>query len=676
MHRFFFALFLGVAALLHGCSSSNQSVPPAEPRADIVAAVNGQNLLFQDLQREYSRTSGLADEPVEDTLAAYEDFLERYVDYRLKVLEAEAAGMDKDPETVREIDGYRRQYARPYLLDQTVIDPIVKELYAREAAAVDVSHILIQIEGRSPADTLAAYQKLAAIADSISAGASFADMAARHSSDPSAGDSERGPGNRGRLGYITGGVTVKPFEDAAYETPVGSISKIVRTRFGYHLIMAHNARETPGDVRIAHIMISPRGQTSADSAAALARLDSVVTKLEGGADYGALAAAYSDDQQSGENGGDLGFIKFGSQFVPEMKEVAFSLDEVGSVSDPVQTRFGFHLIKLLEKKDFPSIDEKYEELKTKASRTPDATFREWAFADSMLTVRNAMVDTLLLDEYLEGYDADSLLNLEVYPAAWDTLLFASIADSMYTLTEFVANSPWNRFTEVLLLDDAGVRRSVSTEFMRARAIEYEMAALELTDEEFARTLREFRNGILLFSLMEDSVWTAAAEDTSAIEALYAEDPDAYRFPDRTIVVSVYSRSVDLVEAGVILLAEGLDVDAVIDSLNAAGALDIDTTLIAEASNSIYDRALSLPSGNFTDPIVYNNGHIALQNAGAEPARSKKVDEARAELVNALQGRLEERLVSRLRAKYRAVTYPERLPAFLAEHGSDMPTAIQ
>jgi peptidyl-prolyl cis-trans isomerase SurA len=628
------------------------------------------------LQREYGRTAGLAEDQAGDTVAAYTDFLERYLNYRLKVLEAESIGISSDPATVAEIDGYRRQYARPYLLDRAVLDPLVKLLYARQQESVDVSHILLQVPpDAAPEDTLASFEKLLAIADSIRSGSDFGEMAARHSQDPSASAPRPGPGYRGRLGFISGGVTVRPFEDAAYATGVGELSPIVRTRFGYHLLKVHDRRMTPADIRISHIMITPQGPTAEDSLVAHARVDSVVSMLKRGGDYAALAAAFSDDKQSGANGGDLGFIPFNSRFVQEMKDVAFGMTEIGQVSDPVETQYGFHVIKLTERKPRPSLEDSYDDLKQQASRLPDATAREQAFADSMLSVRGASVDSLLVDSELARMPPDSLANMTDFPAEWRTKSVATIADSSYTLANLVSRAPWSRYSSGGG-DDAGIRRTAIRDYMRDRAIDYEMSALEKTDADFARTVKEFRNGILLFTLMEDSVWTAAAEDTVALEALYNENPDAHTFPDRHIVVGVYSRSIDLVNSAVAMIKDGLPPADAVDSLRTQGVVQVDTTYIAEASNSVYDRALTQTRGVFAEPIAHNNGFVALLNAGVDAARTKTFSESRAELVNTLQERLEQQLVDRLRRKYSAYSYPDRLRSLLQDATIAEPDSVK
>src|SRR5690606_13069177 len=143
------------------------------------------------------------------------------------------------------------------------------------------------------ADTLAAYEKITALRDSIEAGMPFDEVAFRHSEDPSARR------NRGDLGYFTGGRMIEPFENAAYATPVGEIAGPVRTRFGYHLLYVKDRRPRTPDIRASHILIRLQGQTEADSAAALETIRQIQDRLAAGEDFATLARLYSDDVASG-----------------------------------------------------------------------------------------------------------------------------------------------------------------------------------------------------------------------------------------------------------------------------------------------------------------------------------------------------------------------------------------
>ncbi|HEX9659308.1 MAG TPA: peptidylprolyl isomerase, partial [Rhodothermales bacterium] len=335
---------VGLTSFISGCGGTKPAATDAV-NPHIVARFAGQELTVLEFEDRYARSVGGRDAAMEDSLADYEEFLTRYVDFRLKVTEAKANGLDRDSALIAEIEEYKKQLAGPYLVDQEIVDDLVREVYQRQQEEISASHILVRVEGEgTPDDTLAAYQRIKTLRDSVAAGASFADIAARNSDDPSA------VRNRGDLGVFTGGRMIKAFEDRAYSTPVDSMSEIFRTRFGYHVLQVHSRGERSPDIRAAHILIRA---TEDDTVEALAKVSEVMAKLEAGVEFADLAFEYSDDQGSAPQGGELGFFGRGRMVAP-FEEAAYSLEKVGDVSAPVRSRFGYHLIKLLEVGELPT----------------------------------------------------------------------------------------------------------------------------------------------------------------------------------------------------------------------------------------------------------------------------------------------------------------------------------
>ena len=178
------------------------------------------------------------------------EYLDLYIKFKLKVMEAEALGYDTIRSFRDELEGYRKEMARPYLTDISFNEEMVKTAYYRMKNERSVSHILIRATPEaSPSDTLTAWKKINDVRKKILEGADFGEMAAKYSEDPSAVQ------NKGLLGYFTAFQMVFPFEDMAFRTPVGQVSEIVRTRFGYHIIKVHDERPVPGEIKVAHIKI-------------------------------------------------------------------------------------------------------------------------------------------------------------------------------------------------------------------------------------------------------------------------------------------------------------------------------------------------------------------------------------------------------------------------------------
>ena len=193
-----------------------------------------------------------------------DEYLSLYIDFKLKVAEAENLKMDTTPSFIKELNNYRQQLAKPYFSNDDITDELVKEAYERMQYDVNAAHILIKCDVNAvPADTMAAYKKAMSIRERAMKGEDFGALAAELSDDPSARDYEEIPGvrkaykgNHGELGYFTVFDMVYPFETGVYNTAEGSISMPVRSSFGYHIIKVNSKTPALGYIRAAHIFLA------------------------------------------------------------------------------------------------------------------------------------------------------------------------------------------------------------------------------------------------------------------------------------------------------------------------------------------------------------------------------------------------------------------------------------
>lgn len=666
--------------LILGCGQARTVTAPVEPipAPDVVALIDGEPLTLAAFEKEYVRTSGDREAASRDSVDAYADFLDRYVDYRVKVRRARELGLDRDARILEEVDNYRKQLARPYLLEREVTEPLLRDLYEKKQQAVEASHILIRLgKDASPVDTLDAFNRISALRDSVLAGHDFGDLAVKYSEDPSAkGD---GLGARGYLGYFSGGKMVKAFEDWAFKTPVGEVSPVFRSPYGYHLIQVKNRIPMPADVRLSHIMVRPRGHSHADTLDALARLDSVRQHLAAGEDFAALAETWSDDPSSSKKGGDLGYISFDARLIPVLKDAAFALKEIGDVSEPVLSPYGYHLIQLTGRRPIAGFEESVEALKKDLGRLPRVKQAEEAFAKSLLVKNGLRVDTMQVMALFEGYSADSLqksISSITFPDSVESRPFARLGSLDYTVGDFLSFARSHRVARMNTVEEQVLE--MMDRFFQDVAIDAEVEHLEARDASFRETMEEFRNGLLLFRLMEDSVWTAASQDTSALQAYFEAHAADYRFPDRTRLIGLYSNSDSLLNA----FGDGLDQGIAFEVLVERARQDslhtfrYDTTLVAGETNSVFDKGLDLEPGGHTGALPYTRGFILLIHDGIEPARNKRFEEARAEVLNAYQNVLEDRLLTRLRRKYHVRTFPDRLVNAFKEQPAGTPDSTR
>ena len=292
------------------------------------------------------------------TSESLREYFELFLNFKLKVFEAKKEDYHKQSTFIKEFETYRKQLAAPYLTDSNINDQLIKEAYDRLQQEVKAAHILIRVEQyASPEDTLVAFNKIMELRDKVMNGADFNELAKEYSEDPSAKQ------NGGNLSYFTALQMVYPFENAAYETPVGEVSMPVRTRFGYHLVNVQDKRPAKGEATVAHIMI----RNKAEASEAYEKASEIYNKLKAGEDWEVLCRQFSEDPASKENGGVLRPFTSGMMVEP-FSNAAFALKNPGDISDPIQTPYGWHIIKLISKKELGSFEEIQVEIKKKIEK--------------------------------------------------------------------------------------------------------------------------------------------------------------------------------------------------------------------------------------------------------------------------------------------------------------------
>jgi len=643
-----------------GCGGARPAVPDAA--TGNVAEWTGGSLSLADFQAAYDAAEAGSGDASMTPAARRADFLERYVSFRLKVQAARQAGYDRDSSYRAEVEQYRNQLAGPYFMDREVLDAIIRDIYDKQAEQVEVSHVLLRLDPYA-LDTAAVYQRAIEIRDSVRAGHySFATAAERYSTDPSA-TRAGGPGYRGALGWITGGQTVLPFENAAYQTPVGQIGGPVRTQFGVHLVQVTGRRAAPGEVRAAHILIRPDGPTPADTAAARDEILALRARVAAGEDFGTLARQFSEDPGSGAQGGDLGFFG-GGRMVPEFERAAFALQTPGEVSDVVQTRFGVHIVQLTERRGRPSYEDQYESLKTLAQRLPQTALRRRALGRQYRESTGGRYDEALVREAIFALPADSAQAVLSRRGFGDLggRVFTTVGDSSYTLGRLAGQLARTRATG----DPRPAMLQAAQAWADEQAVTMAVAGLETRDPEFARIFRNYGDGVLYFRIAEDSVWTRARDDAQGLRAHYDANPGAYRWPDRRRVLAFRSPGDSVLTAVGAALDAGTPPADVLARFSAPRfGLALDTVYLSDSTRTAIDATLSLAPGQRTDVLAERSRLAVYLFDGIEPARVKTFDEARAEVISSYQDALERRWEARLRERYRARTYPERLPALTA-----------
>lgn len=500
----------------------------AQNNKDVVVTIGGQPVSKEEFEANYRKNNtNTQDEGDKKTPAQY---LDMFISYKLKVIEAQALGYDTMRAFVDELKGYRDELARPYLTEVSYTDEMIRTAYHRTLYQRKVSHILIHCaQDASPADTLAAWNKLVDIRKQILDGADFNEMASKYSEDPSA------KSNKGEIGYFGAFQMVYPFENMAYKTPVGQVSQILRSRFGFHILKVEDEREDPGEMQVAHIMFMFPKQASEETIFSLkTRADSVMNLLKSGANFAETAKKYSQDKSSAPAGGEMdAWISPTSFGVKAFSDAAFELKNDGDISPVIRTEYGWHIIKRLKLRKTPPFEEMKPMLEEKIRNDEQISkYHDDLFEAKLRKEYNLKVN----DENFKRISeivADTTLNADLKSRLQphnETVLL-TFADQAITVADF---------TPFLVLQHVDPKAKITAKriqplfdiFTRQEIMKYEDSSLEKKHPDFARLINEYHDGILLFNISKDKIWDVAASDTVKLRKYYAGNSKKYFWNER------------------------------------------------------------------------------------------------------------------------------------------------
>ncbi|WP_299052228.1 peptidylprolyl isomerase [uncultured Polaribacter sp.] len=480
------------------------SVVYSQNKEKVLVSIDGEKTTVSEFKRVYEKNLDAIDNEAAKSVV---NNLDLFINYKLKVRQAYDLKLDTVKTYIRELDTYKKQLSTPYLQDTTFIDKLVKEAYYRTKFEVKAKHILLRIPRDAlPKDTIVIYNKILKLRERILNGEKFETIAAQFSEDISAKDDVRTgrKGNGGNLGYFSAFRMVYPFEDAAYKTKVNEISMPFKTQFGYHIVKVDALKESQGEIEAAHILIRDT------SAVGKIKIDSIYTKLKAGEDFETLATSFSEDPGSKSNGGKLGKFSTGRMVKP-FEDAAFGLNNINEFSKPFKTNFGWHIVKLLKKHPIQSFEDMKVGLKAKVKKSPRMQLSDKAVINKLKNQYNIVefekAKLILNDKNIRAIHKDSLQNV----------LF-SINDKNITQETFVNYIRNRRHIAVFTLYNS---------FKDAQILTYYKENLVNTEPDYAATLKEYEDGLLLFELMQDKIWSKSSKDTLGLQTFFDKNIKKY-----------------------------------------------------------------------------------------------------------------------------------------------------
>jgi len=573
-----------------------------------------------------------------------DEYMNLFVNFKLKVREAIELGLDTNPVFIKELEGYRKQLAKPYLKNNEFDTHMLTESYNRISKDINASHILIATnENATNKEERDAYKKAIEIRKSIIEGEiSFSEAAKDNSDDRSA------VSNGGDLGYFTAFMMVYDFETAAYETAIDDISDPIKTKYGYHLIRVNDKRDAVGQVQVAHIMFKTgigADKTSIDDAKG--KIDKVIDLIKAGEEFADVAERFSEDRTTAVRGGVLPEFGVG-KMVPEFESASFSLDNIGDVSAPFLTDYGWHVIKLIDKKpisEFSKMESRLRKMIEKDSRSELSQKALYEKLRNLYTIRNmAKKYSSFRKKEALNIAAGNFVNLSV--------------DNSILLTIDGNNISVNDFAEYISLNQV-VGSDIDQmyiDFVNKQLLSYEDSKLEEKYPEYKALLKEYREGILLFDLTNKKVWAKAVEDTIGLESFFIANQHLYAWPERadaTIYNCINLTTAKKVKRDIYKKKRGhLTNNEILQKINtnAPLSLQINSKKFLRGENEYIDN-VQWKAGIAKDIVLKDGSYIIIDIHQLIPSGAKELNETRGKVISDYQNLLEKEWLIDLKLKY-------------------------
>ena len=605
--------------------------------------VNDRPVNVSEFEYIYTKNNG---ENADYSKESLEEYLDLYTKFKLKVEQAKFMGLDTVQRLQNELAGYRKQLASSYLVDKEVSEKLIDQVVERMKTDVEVSHIFVANPPNSkPGKAAEAQERINTIYAELERGKKFDEMAKKLSEDKRSGM------NGGKLGFY---VSMLPagfyqFENAMYETPIGEYAEPIKSKMGYHIIKVESHRPARGEMEVSHILLKKMGKNTK------LKIDSLYNELKNGQDFGKLATMFSEDPNTNTKAGYLGFFKI-NQYDRTFEDAAFALQNDRDISMPVETEFGWHIIKRHSVKSME--DQAKLRRKIQGTITKDERFQ----AAKKELVNKIKEQTNLKENKIALAKFTSTLDEEFYSYKWKVPEDLEDADllvigddykkSLMDFAEFCKKDTRSRlrFTKTEPFDSAVAE--LYENYVDDRMLAYEEANLANKYPEFKSLMREYEEGILLFEATKMEVWDKASTDSLGLDDFYQRNKNNYKWNERVEVeeYTLMSADQDLVKK-LLKKAKKLSSSELLAMVNVDGKelLKVEESVIEQTADAkpLVGKMGTIIPGE-TEKDSYSFTKIKKRIAPA----TKNLKEARGYIIADYQDELEKQWIESLKSKFK------------------------
>ena len=611
----------------------------AQEKDEVLLKVDGEPIMTSEFLRVYNKNLDLVkDESQKDV----DGYLKLFTEYQLKLKEAKRLKYNEDTKYQREFLRYKKQLTKNYLSENKVTDALVEEAYKRSNMDVKACHVLVRLDENSK-DTIDAYNKVLKLRDRLQK--EGFDSLKKEVHDGASIFVED-------LGYFSAFKMVYDFETAAYNTPKGEISMPFRTQFGYHVVKVNEKRPSRGTINASHIMVALEQKDSLLDPEE--RINDIYKKIQQGENFESLAKQFSEDKSSASKGGQLTAFKSGQLSSVKFEDEAFALKNDGDTSKPFKTQYGWHIIKRNSLKPIQSFEDLKPSLESRVKR------------DTRSKLINAAMKDELKKRYQISYNPkakayfESLLSNDYFVRSWrlpedfekEAEMF-KINDRSYTYNEFGRHlmSAQRLYVNKSTPFPTVIDKEFDA-FFEKSILQYREDNLELENKEFADILKEYRDGLLLFDLMEKEVWNKASKDTLGLENYHKKHQSKYQWTDRVDAVIVSSANKKMVEKASKMMKKRKTEEHINDALNTESEKNIIFTKGTFALSDVKLPSNFKAKSGLSKVYKHNEAYHVIDVKKVLPAGSKTLEEAKGSVISDYQAEIEANWIEGLHKRFK------------------------
>jgi peptidyl-prolyl cis-trans isomerase SurA len=594
--------------------------------------IGGETISVKEFLRVYNKNIDLVQDESQKNIDYY---LNLYTNYKLKLKEARTLGFDKKDSYKKEFESYKNQLSKAYTTDKEVTETLVKEAYNRTTSEVKAHHILVRIQPGQ--DTLAAYEKIKALRSRMVKEDFTSLRTALHDGKSVFVED---------LGYFSAFKMVYDFENAAFNTPLGQTSKPFRTQFGYHVVKVLDKRPSKGKVQVAHIMIANNQKDS--TLVPENRIKEIYRSIQEGDSFESLAKQFSDDKSSAAKGGVMNPFKSGDIRSEIFVNTAFGLKEIGAISEPIQSQFGWHILKLISKTPV----EPYEQIKVDLEQKVKRDARSKVIRQKMLeklkqqyTISQPSLESVVAK--IQKNDADDTWEVE---ASMEPQVFLKIESQEFSYRDFLDLLNKNKRS---FKASTGKSKFISNQyalFLENNLFQYKKNNLINENEDYAYVLKEYEEGLLLFDIMENKIWKGAQLDSIGLKSYYNENTSKFKSNSKITATIARSNKKKKLKAVKKMWSQGFSTDAISQKLNerdqalifSSGDFEIDSPLIPK--NMVFNKGIS-------EIYSLDDNYVLLNISNIETPQILSFEDAKGAVISKYQSVLESEWLETLRNKY-------------------------